>query len=303
MQVMAQVQVQGTLLLNEAMTRYNSWRVGGKADRLYIPASLDDLSTFLQSIDVNEHLHFVGLGSNLLVRDAGVRGTVVVLHNALNALQMEGGLVYAEAGVTCGKLARFTAKQAKQGGEFWAGIPGTVGGALAMNAGCHGGETWDSVKRVLTIDEKGMVHERNAAEFVATYRHVAMPVQKEWFVGAWFELPAGDAEESEQKIKALLAKRLATQPLNLPNAGSTFRNPESDYAARLIEACGLKGHKIGGAQVSEKHANFIVNLGDATAEDIEQLIILMSETVTEKFGISLYQEVHVLGDSVSKNHE
>ncbi len=303
MQVMAQVQVQGTLLLNEAMTRYNSWRVGGKADRLYIPASLDDLSTFLQSIDVNEHLHFVGLGSNLLVRDAGVRGTVVVLHNALNALQMEGGLVYAEAGVTCGKLARFTAKQAKQGGEFWAGIPGTVGGALAMNAGCHGGETWESVKRVLTIDEKGMVHERNAAEFVATYRHVAMPVQKEWFVGAWFELPAGDAEESEQKIKALLAKRLATQPLNLPNAGSTFRNPEGDYAARLIEACGLKGHKIGGAQVSEKHANFIVNLGDATAEDIEQLIILMSETVTEKFGISLYQEVHVLGDSVSKNHE
>ena len=301
--MMAQVQVQGTLLKNEAMTRYNSWRVGGKADRLYIPASLDDLSTFLQSIDVNEHLHFVGLGSNLLVRDAGVRGTVVVLHNALNALQMVGGLVYAEAGVTCGKLARFTAKQAKQGGEFWAGIPGTVGGALAMNAGCHGGETWDSVKRVLTIDEKGMVHERNAAEFVATYRHVAMPVQKEWFVGAWFELPAGDAEESEQKIKALLAKRLATQPLNLPNAGSTFRNPEGDYAARLIQACGLKGHKIGGAQVSEKHANFIVNLGDATAEDIEQLIILMSETVTEKFGISLYQEVHVLGDSVSKNHE
>jgi len=228
-----------------------------------------------------------------------VRGTVVVLHNALNALQMEGNLVYADAGVTCAKLARFTAKQGKQGGEFWAGIPGTVGGALAMNAGCHGGETWDSVKRVLTIDAKGMVHERDVAEFVATYRHVAMPVAKEWFVGAWFELPVGDAEDSEQKIKALLAKRLATQPLNLPNAGSTFRNPEGDYAARLVEACGLKGHKIGGAQVSDKHANFIVNLGDASAEDIEQLIVLMSEAVKEKFGISLYQEVHVLGDRVS----
>ena len=296
MQVMAQAKAQGSLLLNEPMARYNSWRVGGKADRLYIPASLDDLSAFLQSLDANEPVHFVGLGSNLLVRDAGVRGTVVVLHNALNALQMEGDLVYAEAGVTCAKLARFTAKHAKQGGEFWAGIPGTVGGALAMNAGCHGGETWDSVKRVLTIDAKGLVHERDAAEFVATYRHVAMPVANEWFVGAWFELPAGDADEAEQKIKALLAKRLATQPLNLPNAGSTFRNPEGDYAARLIEACGLKGHQIGGAQVSEKHANFIVTLPGATAADVEQTIALMRDTVKEKFGIELQQEVRVIGE-------
>ena len=293
---MAQAKAQGSLLLNEPMARYNSWRVGGKADRLYIPASLDDLSAFLQSLDANEPVHFVGLGSNLLVRDAGVRGTVVVLHNALNALQMEGDLVYAEAGVTCAKLARFTAKHAKQGGEFWAGIPGTVGGALAMNAGCHGGETWDSVKRVLTIDAKGLVHERDAAEFVATYRHVAMPVANEWFVGAWFELPAGDADEAEQKIKALLARRLATQPLNLPNAGSTFRNPEGDYAARLIEACGLKGHQIGGAQVSEKHANFIVTLPGATAADVEQTIALMRDTVKEKFGIELQQEVRVIGE-------
>lgn len=300
MQVMAQIQPQGTLLLNEPMTRYNSWRVGGNVDRLYIPAGLDDLSGFLQSLDANEPVHFVGLGSNLLVRDAGVRGTVVVLHNALNTLQMESNLIYADAGVTCAKLARFTAKQAKKGGEFWAGIPGTVGGALAMNAGCHGGETWDSVKRVLTIDAKGVVHERDASMFVATYRHVAMPVANEWFVGAWFELAAGNAEESEQKIKDLLAKRLASQPLNLPNAGSTFRNPAGDHAARLIEACGLKGYKIGGAQISEKHANFIVNLGNATAEDIEQLIALMRDTVKEKFGISLHQEVHVLGNKVGE---
>jgi len=300
MQLMAQTQAQGTLMLNESMTRYNSWRVGGKADRLYMPASLDDLSVFLQGLDANEPIHFIGLGSNLLVRDAGVRGTVVVLHNVLNSLHMEGHLVYADAGVTCPKLARFTAKQAKQGGEFWAGIPGTVGGALAMNAGCHGGETWDSVKRVLTIDAMGIVHERTASEFVATYRHVTKPVAKEWFVGAWFELPDGNAEESEQKIRNLLAKRLATQPLNFPNAGSTFRNPEGDYAARLIEACGLKGYKIGGAQVSQKHANFIVNLGDARAEDIEQLIVLMRQKVKEKFGISLHQEVHVLGDRLSE---
>jgi len=298
MQVMAQTQAQGTLLMNESMARYNSWRIGGKADRLYIPSSLDDLSAFLQSLDAEEPVNFVGLGSNLLVRDDGVRGTVVVLHNALNRLQMEGNLIYADAGVTCAKLARFTAKQAKQGGEFWAGIPGTVGGALSMNAGCHGGETWDSVHRVLTIDLKGTVHERNATEFVVAYRHVEMPVVNEWYVGAWFNLAVGDPEVSEQKIKTLLAKRLDTQPLNLPNAGSTFRNPEGDYAARLVEACGLKGHMIGGAQISEKHANFIVNLGNATAHDIEQLIDLMRDQVKEKFGISLQQEVHVLGNKV-----
>ena len=298
MQVMAQTQAQGTLLMNESMARYNSWRIGGKADRLYIPSSLDDLSAFLQSLDAEEPVNFVGLGSNLLVRDDGVRGTVVVLHNALNRLQMEGNLIYADAGVTCAKLARFTAKQAKQGGEFWAGIPGTVGGALSMNAGCHGGETWDSVHRVLTIDLKGTVHERNAKEFVVAYRHVEMPVVNEWYVGAWFNLAVGDPEVSEQKIKTLLAKRLETQPLNLPNAGSTFRNPEGDYAARLVEACGLKGHMIGGAQISEKHANFIVNLGNATAHDIEQLIDLMRDQVKEKFGISLQQEVHVLGNKV-----
>jgi UDP-N-acetylmuramate dehydrogenase len=298
MQVMAQTQAQGTLLMNESMARYNSWRIGGKADRLYIPSSLDDLSAFLQSLDAEEPVNFVGLGSNLLVRDDGVRGTVVVLHNALNRLQMEGNLIYADAGVTCAKLARFTAKQAKQGGEFWAGIPGTVGGALSMNAGCHGGETWDSVHRVLTIDLKGTVHERNATEFVVAYRHVEMPVVNEWYVGAWFNLAVGDPEVSEQKIKTLLAKRLETQPLNLPNAGSTFRNPEGDYAARLVEACGLKGHMIGGAQISEKHANFIVNLGNATAHDIEQLIDLMRDQVKEKFGISLQQEVHVLGNKV-----
>lgn len=293
---MAQANPQGQLLVNEPLTRYNSWRVGGMADRVYIPAGLDDLSAFLQSLDAKEPVYFIGLGSNLLVRDGGVRGTVVVMHNALTTLQMESGLLYAEAGVTCAKLAKFSAKHAKQGAEFMAGIPGTVGGALAMNAGCHGGETWDIVNKVLTIDNHGQVHERVAEEFVATYRHVEMPRENEWFIGAWFALEAGDAQFAEQKIKTLLAKRLATQPLNLPNAGSTFRNPEGDYAARLIEACGLKGHTIGGAQVSEKHANFIVNIGNATAKDIEQTIALMRDSVKQQYGVELQQEVKVIGE-------
>ncbi len=293
---MAQSKLQGSLLLNESLARYNSWRVGGKADRVYIPAGLQDLQAFLQSLDENEPVHFIGLGSNLLVRDGGVRGTVIVMHNALNSLEMQGDLIYADAGVTSAKVAKFSAKQSKRGAEFLAGIPGTVGGALAMNAGCHGGETWDIVNKVLTIDEHGTLHERDRKEFVATYRHVEMPAKNEWFIGAWFELPNGSATEAELKIKNLLAKRLATQPLNLPNAGSTFRNPEGDYAARLIEACGLKGHQIGGAQVSEKHANFIVTMPGATAADVEQTIALMRNTVKEKFGIELQQEVRVIGE-------
>ncbi|NOS96925.1 MAG: UDP-N-acetylmuramate dehydrogenase [Methylotenera sp.] len=289
----------GKLLLNEPMARYTSWRVGGKADQLYIPAGLEDLRTFLKSLDSAKPIHFVGLGSNLLVRDGGVRGTVVIMHNVLTELKMEGDLVYAEAGVTCGKLAKFCAKESKQGAEFFAGIPGTLGGALAMNAGCYGTETWNVVHSVTTINKQGDLKKRNAAEFIASYRHVDMPVADEWFVAAWLDLKAGDAQESALKIKNLLATRLASQPLNLPSAGSTFRNPAGDFAARLIEASGLKGYTMGGAQVSEKHANFIVNIGEANALDIELLIKHMRETVLEKQGVALQQEVKVIGEYAS----
>lgn len=289
-------QLNGKLLLNEPLARYTSWRVGGRADQFYIPAGLDDLCAFLHGLDADEPIHFIGLGSNLLVRDGGVRGTVVLMHNVLTALRMDGDLVYAESGVTCAKLAKFCAKEAKQGAEFFAGIPGTLGGALAMNAGCYGSETWNVVKRVTTINRRGELNTRDAAEFVPSYRHIGMPIADEWFVAAWLELQEGDAHEATQKIKALLAKRLASQPLNLPSAGSTFRNPEGDYAARLIEASGLKGYIIGGAQVSEKHANFIVNIGGATALDIELLIKHMRDTVLEKQGVALQQEVKVLGE-------
>lgn len=278
------------------MARYTSWRVGGKADQLYIPSGLDDLRAFLKGLDASQSIYFVGLGSNLLIRDGGVRGTVVLMHNVLTELKMDDALVYAEAGVTCAKLAKFCAKQAKQGAEFFAGIPGTMGGALAMNAGCYGTETWNVVKRVVTIDRQGELHTRDASAFTASYRHIEMPVPDEWFVAAWLQLREGDAHEATGKIKALLAKRLASQPLNQPSAGSTFRNPPGDFAARLIEASGLKGYIIGGAQVSEKHANFIVNVGGATALDVEMLIQHMRDTVLEKQGVALQQEVKVIGE-------
>lgn len=288
----------GKLLQNEPMSQHTSWRVGGLADQLYIPVDLADLRAFLQQVGDQQPIHFVGLGSNLLVRDGGIRATVVSMHNVLTDMHVEGDLIYAESGVTCGKLAKFCAKQSRQGAEFFAGIPGTLGGALAMNAGCYGWETWDAVDSVITINRHGELNTRSAKEFVASYRHISMPLQGEWFVAAWLKFEAGDAKVAAQKIKDLLASRLASQPLNLPSAGSTFRNPEGDYAARLIEACGLKGYLIGGAQVSEKHANFIVNIGGATALDIELLIKHMHDTVLEKFGVALQQEVKVIGDYV-----
>lgn len=281
---------------NEPLARYTSWRVGGAADRLFIPTNLDKLVEFLQGISAHEPLHFIGLGSNLLVRDGGVRGTVVVMHQALKDLRVDGQFIYAEAGVTSAKMAKFCAANNRTGAEFMAGIPGTVGGALAMNAGCYGGVTWDIVYQVLTINRYGKTYVRNASEFVTGYRTVAMPMPEEWFLGAWFTLEVGSQQESARKIKDLLATRLASQPLNYPSGGSTFRNPEGDFAARLIEASGLKGYQIGGAQISPKHANFIINVGNCSALDIELLIRHIKEVVLEKQGVALQQEVKVIGE-------
>jgi UDP-N-acetylmuramate dehydrogenase len=293
---MTQKESTARLLKNEPLSRYTSWRVGGIADQVYIPANVEELSVFLNERERDEVIHFVGLGSNLLVRDGGVRGTVVVMQKALKAIKVDGDYLYAEAGVTCGKLAKFSASNSQAGAEFMVGIPGTVGGALAMNAGCYDGEIWDIVHHVMTIDRYGKTQIRNKDEFIAGYRSVKLPVTDEWFLAAWFILGAGDADVSTQEIKDLLAKRLESQPLNYPSGGSTFRNPEGDYAARLIEASGLKGYQIGGAQVSTKHANFIVNVGECSARDIEKLIEHMKKEVLEQQGITLQQEVKVIGE-------
>lgn len=284
-----------------AMARHVSWRAGGRADRAYTPADADDLAAYLRTLDAGEPLLFVGLGSNLLVRDGGFRGTVVFLHGTLNELALDGDLIRAGAGVASPKLARFAANHGRGGAEFLAGIPGTVGGALAMNAGCYGGETWAIVDRVVSIDRQGVFRTRTAADFDIGYRHVALrAAREEWFVAAWFRLPAADTTLAREKIRGLLERRIATQPLQLPNAGSVFRNPPGDHAARLIEAAGLKGVSRGGAQVSTRHANFIVNAdGRASAADIEGLIETVRETVRSRFGIDLVREVRIVGDAVA----
>lgn len=294
--------LRGTLRANEPMARHVSWRAGGVAARAYIPADIADLAAFLKSLPAGEPVCMVGLGSNLLVRDGGYRGTVVLTHSTHGAIRMDGEWVYAEAGAASPKVARFAANQGFEGAEFLAGIPGTVGGALAMNAGCYGSETWEVVVRVLTIDRRGELRERLRSEFEIDYRHCAFKGgrlgEDMWFAAAWFRFRAGDREQARERITELLARRIESQPLDLPNAGSVFRNPPGDHAARLIEACGLKGYSIGGARISEKHANFIVNpRGRARAADIEALIEHARKTVKERFGIELHPEVRIVGEA------
>ena len=292
--------LRGELRLNEPMARHVSWRAGGAAARTYAPVDVDDLAVFLRSVPRTEGLYFVGLGSNLLVRDGGVRATVVFTHWALRqiALVSKGERdieIHAGAGISSPKVARFAALHGAEGAEFLAGIPGTIGGALAMNAGCFGGETWQLISSVTTIDRAGQLHQRGRDQFQIAYRSVQGPAD-EWFVSATLRVPRGNSEKSRNKIKALLSKRIASQPLQQPNAGSVFRNPPADHAARLIEACGLKGRRIGGAEISRKHANFIVNSGGASAADIEALIDLAQSTVREKFGVELEREVRIIGE-------
>ncbi|TRZ58025.1 MAG: UDP-N-acetylmuramate dehydrogenase [Rhodocyclaceae bacterium] len=289
----------GELRQNEPMVRHVSWRAGGPVARAYFPADLDDLAEFLRALRHDEPLLFVGLGSNLLVRDGGYAGTVIFTHGKLSTLRLdEDGLIYAEAGVASPKTARFAANHGLAGAEFLAGIPGTIGGALAMNAGCYGGETWNYVERVLMLDRHGARIERSAGDFAIGYRHAGLQsVTDEWFAAAWLRFPAGDKQQSRERIQSLLERRIATQPLQQPNAGSVFRNPPGDHAARLIEAAGLKRFAIGGAQVSEKHANFIVNPDNtATAGEIEMLIGQVQAAVKEKFGVELLREVRIVGE-------
>jgi len=290
--------LRGTLKHNEPMSKHTSWRVGGNADHYYQPADIDDLALYLSQIDSSEPVTWVGLGSNLLVRDGGIRGSVIATSGVLNGLvSINETTVRAEAGVACAKVARFTARQSLTGAEFLAGIPGTMGGALAMNAGAFGGETWNVVSAVETLSRDGQLHQRKPDEYQVGYRSVKGPVG-EWFVAAELTLKPGDSEQSLAKIKECLNKRGDTQPIQQPNAGSVFKNPPNDYSARLIEACGLKGYCIGGACISEKHANFIVNTGNAAAADIEALIGHVASTVEKQHGIRLEHEVRIVGEEV-----
>ena len=288
--------LRGEVILNEPMSKHTSWRVGGPADRFYTPADEQDLANYIATMSVNEPLFWLGLGSNLLVRDGGIRGSVISLLGSLaNMHGVDANRVVVGAGASCSKLARFCAKQNLIGAEFLAGIPGLLGGALAMNAGAYGAEIWSLVESVNTIDRQGLIHTRAASEFSVGYRTVK-GVADEGFISAVLQLTPGDGMIAAQNMRALLDKRNASQPIGLHSCGSVFRNPEADHAARLIEACGLKGKIMGGAQVSPKHANFIINNGDATAKEIEALIAFVQQQVKEQQGVELHPEVRIVGE-------
>jgi len=290
-----QANVRGEIRLNEPMSKHTSWRVGGPAETFFMPSSLQDLSEFLHELPSAVPVFWFGAGSNLLVRDGGIQGVVISASRILKDLErIEHYAVRAGAGLPCTQLARQCIRWSIGPSEFFAGIPGTVGGALAMNAGAHGAETWERVESVRTIDRSGVINQRAPSEYSVAYRSVTGP-SNEWFIEATFRFDP-EVSPSMETLNDMLERRKTTQPLGLPSCGSVFRNPAGDYAARLIEAAGLKGFSIGGAEVSEKHANFIINNGDASATDVEELIEHVRQAVIEAHGIELAHEVRIVGE-------
>jgi UDP-N-acetylmuramate dehydrogenase len=291
-------QLRGELRTDEPLSRHTAWGIGGPAKRFYRPVDVDDLACFLAGLPETESIFWLGLGSNVLVRDGGIDGTVIA-PDAIDAIDIVADdRVRVEAGVACPKVAKFCAARGLSGCEFFAGIPGTVGGALAMNAGAFGGETWDLVESVETVARDGTRHRRAASEYTVAYRSVTGPGE-EWFTAAELRLAPDADGGAALRIKELLRRRADTQPLGTRNCGSVFRNPPGDYAARLIEAGGLKGERVGAAVVSDKHANFIINTGGATAADVESLIARVVERVAETSGVRLEREVKIVGRPIA----
>ncbi len=288
--------LKGQLSENTLLAPYTSWRIGGMAKYFFQPATIDDLSCFLSMLPKEEPIILLGAGTNVLVRDAGFNGAVILMKNNLTELKFDElhGMIYAQAGWRSAELSRFAADKGLMGFEFLIGIPGTVGGALTMNAGAYDQQTWDHVIELESIDRSGQKHYRKPTEYEVGYRHVKMPPD-EWFVGARWKLPPGNRETSLQQMHDMLQKRQEKHPLKLPNAGSVFRNPPNQSAAKLITESNLKGYHIGDACVSEQHANFIVNLGCATSADVESLIAHIQATVEKDSGVRLELEVRVIG--------
>ncbi|MDX9740960.1 MAG: UDP-N-acetylmuramate dehydrogenase [Gammaproteobacteria bacterium] len=292
---MGKAGLRGRLLLDEPMSRHVTWRVGGPADRFYVPADAEDLAAYLATLAPDEPVFWLGLGSNLLVRDGGLRGSVIATALALGHMERIDDGLRVEAGVPCARVARAAADAGLEGAEFLVGIPGTMGGALAMNAGAFGGETWSLVTAVETVDRHGVRRLRGSGDYRIGYRSVEGPAG-EWFLAAHLGLRSGDGAAARERIRDCLRRRTETQPTGVASCGSVFRNPPGDHAGRLIEAAGLKGYCIGDACVAEKHANFILNRGGARARDIEALIAHVQAVVEQTSGIRLRPEVHIVGE-------
>lgn len=283
---------------------FTSWRIGGCAQYLIQPQSITDLSQFIKTLPTTIATTWLGLGSNVLIADEGVSGLVIHSRHLKNLILNDDETIYADAGVTCAKFARFCARNGFNDGAFFAGIPGTIGGALAMNAGAFGGETWDWVQKAHIMQTDGTLAVRESCDYDFGYRSVCLKgkpgLEKEAFVGAVFKFPKQQTTEGLDKIKELLRKRAQSQPIGTLNCGSVYRNPPGEYAAKLIEGCGLKGLTVGQACISEKHANFIINQGEASSKDIMQILQEIEATVLAKYQITLEREVRLIGNPMGK---
>jgi UDP-N-acetylmuramate dehydrogenase len=280
----------------EPMSRHTSWHIGGPADVFFTPADRTDLIAFLETLPRGTPLFWLGLGSNLLVRDGGIRGVVIDTTGLDKLEQIDATSIYAEAGVPCARIARRCISLELGPAEFFAGIPGTLGGALVMNAGAFGGETWPRVRAVDVCDARGRERRRDAREYSYSYRRLVPPVPGEFFLGAVLEFEKRPGL-TEEPMRELIARRKETQPIGEWSCGSTFTNPRGDHAARLIEAAGLKGHRIGDIMVSAKHANFLVNVGDASAADVEKLVAHIRAEVKRRFSVDLTPEFLTAGEA------
>ncbi|MEO7775404.1 MAG: UDP-N-acetylmuramate dehydrogenase [Steroidobacteraceae bacterium] len=279
---------------DESMARHTSWHVGGPAEVYFQPRDRQDLYAFLNTLAPDVPLTWLGLGSNILVRDGGVPGVVIATQGALGRLERRSAnIVMVEAGVPCARLARQCTKWGLGPAEFFAGIPGTIGGALAMNAGAFGGDTWSHVSEVEVVDRNGRCTTRTPEEYEIGYRKARGPADDEWFLSAQLRF---ERRPASGQMQEMLDRRKASQPIGEWSCGSVFTNPPGDHAARLIESAGLKGLRVGGAVVSEKHANFILNEGSATAAEIEELMAQVQECVYATHGVLLSPEVRILGE-------
>lgn len=288
--------LRGRLFQHELIAHYSAWRVGGPADLIYIPADIDDLSSFLETLPFNEPLFWMGSGSHVLIRDKGIDGAVIITRGGLDRITMlQSHIVRAEAGVKCMELARYTAQMGLTGLEFMICIPGTVGGSLAKNTGCYGGETWKKIHCVETINRAGQIQLRSPSEFTVMNRHVKGH-REEWFVAGHFLLSFGDKNRSLADIRSLLEKHHVFHPREAENCGALFHHPSNECATRLIESCDLKKMSKGGAYISPKNANFIINDGTATVSDIETLMMHVSQVVEEKQHVRLIPDIQFIGN-------
>lgn len=276
-----------------SLAKMNTWHIGGLAQILYYPRTIDELSTYIASLDPTTPITWLGLGSNVLIRDGGIKGVVINPTKYLNQIiPLADNSVRVECGVTCAKFSKYCQKQNLAGAEFFAGIPGSMGGALFMNAGAWGGETWPLVAQVEVIERNGQVTKHLPDEYQTAYRKVKGPMGV-GFVAGTFKFNQANAPID---LRELIKKRNESQPIGTLNCGSVFKNPEGQHAAKLIESCGLKGYVYKGAQVSPKHANFIINNGQAKASDVEELIALVQAKVLEQHQVQLETEVRFLGE-------